>query len=876
MERVTRDLRDCANSSLTTNAVKSTWASQEGRHMLSIGSLSFRLSQAALAATLVLLVPLQDTRPLSAQPEYDRVWQIFLHGELEKSQLEAERDYRRFQLQNPESAAKFRLLEAQAMLWRGRNGDALNVLSELSRARSSPEALIEMLTLEGVALTHLQQYSPANLQITRAQGICSITTYSTCGTVPRARGVFALEQGHLSEARQSFIESLSFARAHRDQLLGTTVLAYIGVVALQNEHYDEAVDWSMDAYRAAMSLGAEDMAQIASGNLGWAYFELGDTEKSLKLFREAEKRAMDLGDVRAEITWLTDSGHVHRAVGDLQRAAQSYHQALDLAGKIDSREDMITALEDLAHVSIDSSNPEEADRYIQQLTPMLTANHNRLDALDVLLAQGKIAAVRRQDKQAEEFFRTVENDPESQTSMRLGSEHELALLLQREGNVNAADRMYRTALATFESARSQLKNEDSKLPFLANATPVYDDYISFLVGHGQAEEALAVADQSRARTLAQGLGLAEGNHSLRQSLLSPRAVALKAGATLLFYWLGERQSWLWTVTPEKVTLFPLPKAKEIVPLIDSYRKTLLDSQDPIEVFNQGGQDLYKLLVAPASKLIRPNAPVMILADGALNQLNFETLLVPGPESETGPKSGRIPAIHYWIEDATLLSAPSLAMLAAAKPEHQVGRSLLLLGNPVSPNDDYPSLPLFGLEMKQIQRRFAADHEAVLTGQQANPAAYLSSNPAQYSYIHFVAHAIASRTDPLDSAIILSGSAASGDSFKLYARDIMQHPIDAKLVTISACYGSGTRSYAGEGLVGLSWAFLRAGAHNTIGALWEVSDDSTPQLMDKLYQGLAEGETPAAALRHAKLDLLHSQSKFRSPFYWAPFQLYTRQ
>ena len=101
----------------------------------------------------------------------------------------------------------------------------------------------------------------------------------------------------------------------------------------------------------------------------------------------------------------------------------------------------------------------------------------------------------------------------------------------------------------------------------------------------------------------------------------------------------------------------------------------------------------------------------------------------------------------------------------------------------------------------------------------------------------------------------SPAARSGEeSFKLYARDIMQHPIDARLVTISACYGSGTRSYAGEGLVGLSWAFLRAGAHNVIGALWEVSDDSTPQLMDALYQGLADGQNPATALRRAKLSL----------------------
>jgi CHAT domain-containing protein len=95
------------------------------------------------------------------------------------------------------------------------------------------------------------------------------------------------------------------------------------------------------------------------------------------------------------------------------------------------------------------------------------------------------------------------------------------------------------------------------------------------------------------------------------------------------------------------------------------------------------------------------------------------------------------------------------------------------------------------------------------------------------------------------------------------------------VTISACYGSGTRAYAGEGLVGLSWAFLHAGAHNAIGALWEASDESTPRLMDTLYQGLEEGQSPGAALRRAKLTLLHSRSNFRKPFYWAPFQMYTR-
>jgi CHAT domain-containing protein len=155
-----------------------------------------------------------------------------------------------------------------------------------------------------------------------------------------------------------------------------------------------------------------------------------------------------------------------------------------------------------------------------------------------------------------------------------------------------------------------------------------------------------------------------------------------------------------------------------------------------------------------------------------------------------------------------------------------------------------------------------------------PAAYAENKPDEFSYIHFVAHGTASRLDPLDSAVVLSPPPDNPENFKLYARDIMRYPLHARLVTISACYGSGLRSYAGEGLVGLSWAFLRAGAHNVIGALWEVNDASTPLLMDRLYEELAAGSPPDAALRKAKLSLIHSQAVYRKPLYWAGFQLYT--
>jgi CHAT domain-containing protein len=180
--------------------------------------------------------------------------------------------------------------------------------------------------------------------------------------------------------------------------------------------------------------------------------------------------------------------------------------------------------------------------------------------------------------------------------------------------------------------------------------------------------------------------------------------------------------------------------------------------------------------------------------------------------------------------------------------------------------------LASLEMRLIKQHFAAEKETVLARRDATPTSYLASDPEKFAFIHFVAHGTASRTDPLESAIILSPDHGPEDSFKLYARDIIRHPIDARLVTISACYGSGARTYAGEGLVGLSWSFLRAGAHNVIAALWNVSDESTPRLMDLVYQGIQNGLAPSDALRKAKLTVLHTEGEFRKPFYWAPFQL----
>jgi CHAT domain-containing protein/tetratricopeptide (TPR) repeat protein len=822
---------------------------------------------------LLFLLPLRDSRGNNAQAAYDHALSLFERGFLAMSQEESASEFQQYRDSDPMWASRFQLLEANSMLFRGMYVDALGVLSSYSASNAS-NGTVEKLAIEAVALTRQQQTAAAGDRLARAEAICLHSDFPACGDEFAARAILSVKLGRMDEARETFLGALAFARTHNNEWLQASTFVNLGWVALQVDHFDEAVDWSRRAYETAEARGYENLAQAAEGNLGWAYFQLGDDERALEQFLTAESSATRLGNVRSELKWLTTAGYVYLDSGDGDRAARSYRQALHLAQQIQSREDIVNALDDLARVSVLNGKLDEADAAIAQLQLMNEdAGH---PSATLSLAMGMLAAARGKSAQAEAYFHAVQADSSSLMTTKLGAGLELARLFESQDNLSAAERTYKATLSQYEAARAQLESEESELPFGANAAEIYDSYVHFLVKLGRNDAALAVADQSRAQTLERGLEEPGASKPLRTASFNPQQIARKTSSTLLFYWLGEQESYLWVITPAKTQLIHLPPQHEITKSVERYRKALLEVQDPLESGNADGQSLYKILVSSAAPLLRPNTRVIILADGILSQMNFETLLVPGAASGTPSDLTSNFKTHYLLGDLILSSAPSLAMLGAAEPLSRANRKILLIGNPISPDQDYPSLPFFGLEMSRIEGHFSSSETSAFTGQQATPAAYFASDPRSYTYIHFVSHAVASLTSPLDSAIILSNSTGNEDSYKLYAREIIQRPIHAQLVTISACYGSGTRTYAGEGLVGLSWAFLNAGAQRVIGALWEVSDDSTPRLMDKLYQGLTAGDPPAVALRNAKLSLLHSRSKFSVPFYWAPFQLYVRR
>jgi CHAT domain-containing protein len=239
-------------------------------------------------------------------------------------------------------------------------------------------------------------------------------------------------------------------------------------------------------------------------------------------------------------------------------------------------------------------------------------------------------------------------------------------------------------------------------------------------------------------------------------------------------------------------------------------------------------------------------------------LNFETLIAPGK------------APRYWLESVSVRVAPSLTLLHEREHVKDPIDSLYLVGG-TKPPPPFAELPGSQDEIDSIGHLFRSAKPLVSAGDEATPSRFLQSDPGRFSLIHLSAHAVAVKENPLDSSIILTPDKPRGN-FRLYARDLAALKLHAGLVTLSACQGAGAKAVPGEGLVGLTWAFLSAGAHNVVAGLWNVPDKGSAALMKRFYSGLKRGETPGEALRGAKLAMLHEQA---APYYWAAFQLYSR-
>lgn len=794
---------------------------------------------------------------------YDRIFNQVVHGDLQDATKEVDHAYAVYRPKSLEWGWRFKVLKAQILITQSRAQETLDLLSgDLPASLAASDVAVRKFNYEGIAYRIKQDFVRAEERASQAKHLADASQPALLSEVLNARGAVEWDEQKFSAAELSFRSALDSARQYNAPRQQLAALGNLVRIAIINRQYGDAIDQSRVALRIARTTDMKSIEAALLGNLGWCYFQLGDFVNALDFFEQARSTSDRLNITGNSFYWEANVAESHQELHEYDKAKALLKRSLDNAARIDNKQLMTETLNSLVRLDLITGESKEAEEYNNRALQIETAGLDQFGVLETRMLSGRLKTLEGDFATSKMLFRQIIEDPSKLDSLKWEALAGIARMYDSQSSVVSADSEYRKSIELFEASRSGIEQDDLRISFLARGIESYDAYIDFLIRHNRPLDALKIADQSRSRTLAEGLA-ADGRSGASRTAprLNHEQIAARLKATLLFYWIGEKQSHLWVITPAKITHLTLPAADQIDPLVKSYTDAMAAGQDVSETERAAGEKLYEMLVAPAQKLVPRNSRVVLLPDGKLYGLNFEALIVPEPRP------------HFWIEDITVSTASSLALLASAetRPVPQ-DKSLFLVGDTVPPNEDFPRLPQAAAEMNDVGKYFTRPHREVLSGRQATPAAYMSSQPEKFAYMHFVTHGTASRARPLESAVVMSKEAGS-DSFKLYARDIVTRRLRAYLVTISACNGAGTRAYSGEGLVGLSWAFLRAGAHNVIGALWEVSDNSTPELMDKLYEGLSTGEDPATALRAAKLSLLHSDSVYRKPFYWAPFQVY---
>jgi CHAT domain-containing protein len=367
---------------------------------------------------------------------------------------------------------------------------------------------------------------------------------------------------------------------------------------------------------------------------------------------------------------------------------------------------------------------------------------------------------------------------------------------------------------------------------------------------------------------------------IKSQMLSPKSA-------LIEFFLGERQSYAFLITQGSFRTEILPPRHQIESSLIAYLKLIASFPSAENLGLLAAKRIYKNLIYPFEDELRSIEHLIIVPDGILCYLPFETLIGNNDESE------RIP--RFLIEKFKISYAPSsssLSYLINRPPKKDWSKRLLAFGGPVylnGPNRkngksaeealreiyltsgfDFSPLPYSKNEILEICRYFKEDEVDFYLNEAAKEEVVKSTPLKDYQIVHFACHGFYDERIPLRSALVLTLDDNVEEDGFLQGREIYGLALNADLVVLSACQTGKGRLESAEGVLGLPRVFFNAGAASVISSLWKVNDKSTSKLMKYFYQYLSDGNDKAQSLRLAKLQML--KSRYSHPFFWAGFIL----
>ena len=359
--------------------------------------------------------------------------------------------------------------------------------------------------------------------------------------------------------------------------------------------------------------------------------------------------------------------------------------------------------------------------------------------------------------------------------------------------------------------------------------------------------------------------------------------ALPAGTLALVYHLGADRPTVFAATREGLRAAALGEpAARLSARVETWRR-LVDrgrtSPGPDPDLDREARALFDALLAPVADDIGRADRLVIVPDGVLHGLAFAALR---RADEEGPGA----YLASWKPTAVAPSLTALARLAARPHRPAPSRRAVIVGDArfegaparASAGDrlvrsavieGLPPLPGTRREAEDVARAFP-DRATLLLGEGASEPA-IKRVARDTGILHIATHGVVNDLTPLDAALVLAAPGPDDEENGLLQawESFDQVRLDADLVVLSACDTGLGRTFAGEGLLGLTRAFQFAGARAVAASLWKAPDESTATLMSAFYAERAKGVAADEALARAERRLL-ARAETAHPFYWAAF------
>lgn len=363
--------------------------------------------------------------------------------------------------------------------------------------------------------------------------------------------------------------------------------------------------------------------------------------------------------------------------------------------------------------------------------------------------------------------------------------------------------------------------------------------------------------------------------------------SLDRNQALLEYVISDSTLHIFRIDPLDIQWVKVPvTSSEVNSRIQSLHSSLsnYESDSAYLEFTQQAHWFYKKLIAPVLSDQSGIKDLIIVPDGELAHLPFETFLIE-PAAEEGIDYQELDYLlkEYNISynySATLwkenIEAPVLRNNGeifgiAGNYQAKIDSSIADFRLPTDRwrRDELTPLPAAREEVALLQTKYQGYFAFDSLASEKNVKARVSD----YSILHFATHGILDSERPMLSSLALSEDRDSTESNFWHAYEISKSRLNANMVVLSACETGYGKFETGNGVASLARAFMYAGAQSLVVSLWQVHDNSTSRLMNNFYDQLDQGLNKDEALKNAKMEYLKSaRGIYAHPAFWSSFIL----